>query len=92
MNSRRSRPVGDDGQPGTLPELVVGAGLVLSKTWASPIVHTTLASARAAGGPFDRAIADAVADHAISEAEAADYVASLVEADDVVLSAPLEAE
>jgi SAM-dependent methyltransferase len=64
-----------------LPELVVGAGLAVNKTWATPIVHTSLASARAAGGPFDRAIADAVADHAISEGEAADYVASLVEAD-----------
>jgi SAM-dependent methyltransferase len=66
----------------TLAELVVGAGLTVSKTWATPIVHTSLASARAAGGPFDRAIADAVADGAISEGEAADYVASLVEADE----------
>ena len=30
----------------------------------------------------DRAIADAVADHVISDGEAADYVASLVEADE----------
>jgi hypothetical protein len=40
-----------------------------------------LSSARAAGGPFDRATADAVADGAITTTEGGEYAASLVEAD-----------
>ena len=64
-----------------LSDLVVRADLTVVKTWATPVVHTSLSSARASGGPFDRAIADAVAEGTITKHEAGDYSASLVEAD-----------
>ena len=57
----------------------IGAGLSVAATWATPIVHTSLASARAAGGPFDRATHDAVDDGAISVDEGERYLQSLLE-------------
>jgi ubiquinone/menaquinone biosynthesis C-methylase UbiE len=65
-----------------LPDLAVGAGLSVAATWATPIVHTSFASARAAGGPFDRATHDAVDDGAISVDEGERYLQSLQELDD----------
>ncbi len=64
-----------------LPRLVVEAGLTVVKTWATPILYPTLELARAAGGPFDRAVADAVADGVITASEGEAYVDALVEAD-----------
>jgi SAM-dependent methyltransferase len=64
-----------------LPELVVDAGLTVVKTWATPILYPTLETARSAGGPFDRAVADAVSDGAITAAEGDAYIDALVEAD-----------
>ena len=66
----------------TLPDLAIGAGFDITKTWATPIVHTSLSSARAAGGPFDQAVTDAVTEGAVTRAEARAYIASLVEADE----------
>ena len=65
-----------------LPALAIGAGLSVAATWATPIVHTSFASARAAGGPFDRATHDAVDDGAISVDEGEQYLQSLQEIDD----------
>ena len=66
----------------SLPALAVDAGMSVTRTWAIPIVYTSLAAARAAGGPFDRAIADTTDTGAITRQEADRYVASLVEADE----------
>lgn len=65
-----------------LATLAANAGLTVVKQWVTPIVHTALATARAAGGPFDRAIEDAVADGAISASERDAYIASLEAADE----------
>ena len=64
-----------------LATLATDAGLTVVKTWVTPIMHTSLAAARAAGGPFDRALEDAVADGAISASECDAYVGSLEAAD-----------
>jgi SAM-dependent methyltransferase len=64
-----------------LPQLVIDAGMTVDKVWATPIVHTSLASARAAGGPFDRAVTDAVADGVITAAEGSAYLDALEAAD-----------
>jgi hypothetical protein len=64
-----------------LPRLVIDAGMTVVRTWATPIVYTSLASARAAGGPFDRAVADAIADGVITDSEGTAYIDALVEAD-----------
>lgn len=64
-----------------LPDLVGTAGLQLDRSWAFPIVHRKLDDARAAGGPFDRAVQAAVEAGAITEREAEDYFSSLEELD-----------
>ena len=64
-----------------LPRLVVDAGLTVVTTWATPILYPTLQLARAAGGPFDRAVADAVADGVITASEGDAYIDALAEAD-----------
>ena len=64
-----------------LPRLVIDAGHDCRQAWATPILYTSLASARAAGGPFDRAVADAIADGVITDSEATVYIDALVEAD-----------
>jgi SAM-dependent methyltransferase len=66
----------------SLAALLTSAGMAVAKTWVTPIVHTSLSAARAAGGPFDRAIDDAVTDGAISPSEADAYRLSLVKADE----------
>ncbi len=66
----------------TLPELVTNAGMRLDRSWAFPIGHRSLASARAAGGPFDVAVTAATDEGAISPDEAARYIHSLERLDD----------
>jgi SAM-dependent methyltransferase len=66
-----------------LPALAVAAGLVVDARWLTPIEHRSLAVARAAGGPFDVAVAAAVSAEAISAEEGDRYLASL-EARDAV--------
>jgi SAM-dependent methyltransferase len=65
----------------SLPALVHDAGLAVLGTWATPIVYTSLATGRAAGGPLDRAVADAVSDGVITSDEGTAYLDSLVAAD-----------
>lgn len=64
-----------------LPALVHDAGLTVLATWADPILYTSLEMGRAAGGPLDRAVADAVADGVVADAEGAAYLESLAAAD-----------
>jgi ubiquinone/menaquinone biosynthesis C-methylase UbiE len=64
-----------------LAALVSGAGMEVDRTWPCPILHRTLAEARDAGGPFDAAADAAVASGAVSQADAARYLASLEELD-----------
>ncbi len=49
--------------------------------WVTPIMHRSLADARASGGPFDVAVAAALAAGAISADEAERYLSSLSELD-----------
>lgn len=60
-----------------LPALAVGAGLEVVGRGLGPIEHRSLATARAAGGPFDRAVEGAVAAGAVSAEEGRRYLASL---------------
>ena len=63
-----------------VPDLLAAAGFVdLAAEFVSTSV-TDLESARAGGGPFDRAVADAVADGVISEQEGSAYLTSLTQA------------
>ncbi|HMJ77892.1 MAG TPA: methyltransferase domain-containing protein [Iamia sp.] len=62
-----------------LPALAVGAGLEVVGRWLGPIEHRSLARARAAGGPFDVAVAAAVEAGAITADEGRRYLASLEE-------------
>ena len=64
-----------------LPDLATTAGLQLDRSWAFPIVHRKLDDARAAGGPFDRAVESAVEAGAITAEEARDYFSSLAQLD-----------
>ena len=64
-----------------LPDLVTAAGLQLKRSWAFPIVHRKLDDARAAGGPFDRAVQAAVEAGAITGHEAEVYFSSLEQLD-----------
>ena len=64
-----------------LPALAVGAGLEVVGRWLTPIEHRSLATARAAGGPFDRAVEAAVEAGAVSAEEGRRYLASLEERD-----------
>lgn len=64
-----------------LADLVTTAGLKVTTTWVTPVLHRSLAAARASGGPFDVAVQAAVDDGAISSHEAGRYLASLVELD-----------
>jgi hypothetical protein len=66
-----------------LPALAVGAGLEVVGRWLTPIEHRALAPARAAGGPFDRAVTAAVEAGAVSAEEGRRYLASLEERDAV---------
>lgn len=66
-----------------LPALAVGAGLEVVGRWLGPIEHRSLATARAAGGPFDRAVDAAVEAGAVTAAEGRRYLASLEERDAV---------
>ncbi len=65
-----------------LADLAATAGLTVTATWVSPIVHRSFASARAAGGPFDVAVEAAVADAAITSEDGEHYLASLAELDE----------
>lgn len=60
-----------------LPELVVAAGMRVEAVLATPIVHTSLATARASGGPFDVAVESAVSAGAVTSDEAQRYLDSL---------------
>lgn len=64
-----------------LPDLVTAAGMVVQRSWAFPIVHRSLHSARRAGGPFGVAVQAAVDDEAITAGEAERYLDSLEELD-----------
>lgn len=64
-----------------LTDLVTTAGLKITTTWLRPVLHQSLAAARASGGPFDAAVDAAVADGAISDQEAKRYLRSLAELD-----------
>jgi SAM-dependent methyltransferase len=66
-----------------LPALAAAAGLVVEARWPTPIEHRRLATARAAGGPFDVAVAAAVEAGAVTAEEGRRYLASL-EARDAV--------
>jgi len=66
-----------------LPALAVAAGLEVVDRWLTPIEHRSLATARAAGGPFDVAVDAAVAAGAITAEEGRRYLASLAERDAV---------
>ncbi|HEX7135623.1 MAG TPA: methyltransferase domain-containing protein [Iamia sp.] len=66
-----------------LPALAVGSGLEVVGRWLGPIEHRSLESARAAGGPFDVAVAAAVDAGAVTAAEGRRYLASLEERDAV---------
>lgn len=66
-----------------LPALAVGAGLEVIGRWLTPIEHRSLATARAAGGPFDVAVAAAVEAGAVRDDEGRRYLASLEERDAV---------
>jgi hypothetical protein len=61
----------------SLAHLATVAGLEVTAMWAQPIVHRTLQSAVSAGGPLGVAVDNAVADGALSRAEAAQYIESL---------------
>ena len=65
-----------------LPDLATSAGLRVARSWAFPIVHRRLEHARAAGGPFDRAVESAVAAGAVNQSEADAYFESLHELDE----------
>ncbi len=65
-----------------LGDFVTRAGLAVTAAWVSPIVHRSLAAARASGGPFDVAVQAAVDDAAISSEEADRYLGSLVDLDE----------
>jgi SAM-dependent methyltransferase len=58
------------------------AGLVEIEVWATPLVYTSLATARSLGGPFDVAASDAVRDGDITQEEASTYLESLREQDE----------
>jgi SAM-dependent methyltransferase len=60
-----------------LPALAARAGLVVDARWLTPIEHRSFAHARAAGGPFDVAVAAAIEAGAITSAEGDRYLASL---------------
>jgi len=66
----------------SLPALATEAGLEVSSCHVFPIVHRSLATALAAGGPFGKAVEAAVADGAITPAEAERYLASLEASDE----------
>lgn len=65
----------------SLPMLAAQAGMTVGRCRALPIVHRTLARAEASGGPFGVAVEQAVGAAAITEAEAARYLASLRDLD-----------
>jgi hypothetical protein len=60
-----------------LSGLAIEAGLTVVGNWVTPVVYRSFEAARAAGGPFDRSVDDAVAGGAISPAEGDEYRASL---------------
>ncbi len=64
-----------------LAEVATTAGLVVTHVIPTPIIHRNLASARAAGGPFDVAVGAAVGAGAISQDDADRYIDSLEELD-----------
>lgn len=64
-----------------LPGLAAAAGLRVERVRATPIVHTSLATARASGGPFDVAVEAAVAGGAVTADEGKRYLQSLEELD-----------
>lgn len=64
-----------------LAAVATAVGFDISRIWVTPILHTSFEQARAAGGPFDRAVADAVSDGIITPDEADRYVGSLQERD-----------
>ncbi len=64
-----------------LPGLVSAAGMEVEQVRATPIVHTSLATARASGGPFDVAVEAAVAADAVTADEGRRYLSSLEQLD-----------
>lgn len=66
-----------------LPALASAAGLTVERVRSTPIVHTSLVTARASGGPFDVAVDAAVAAGAITGDEGRRYLCSLEELDEV---------
>lgn len=60
-----------------LVDLASGSGLQVERFWTTPVVHRSLASARASGGPFDVAVAAAVSAGEITASDAARYLNSL---------------
>jgi ubiquinone/menaquinone biosynthesis C-methylase UbiE len=64
-----------------LGDLVTQAGLAITANWVTPLLHRSLAAARASGGPFDVAVQAAVDDGAITAEEGDRYLASLTELD-----------
>jgi SAM-dependent methyltransferase len=65
----------------SLPLLAAEVGLTVGRSRALPIVHRTFARAEASGGPFGVAVEQAVTAGAITEEEAARYLASLRDLD-----------
>lgn len=64
-----------------LPELAINAGLTITKSWVNPVQFRSFAIARAAGGPFDVATAEAITAGAITAEEGALYLQSLEDLD-----------
>ncbi len=64
-----------------LADMAVTAGLRVSRVWMTSILYTSFNSARASGGPFDRAVTVAVAEGAITTEEAQLYLGSLHDRD-----------
>lgn len=65
-----------------LAQLVIEAGLTVTHLWVTPVLHRSLGSARAAGGPFDVSVDAAVSASAISAEEAQRYLTSLEHLDE----------
>lgn len=65
-----------------LPDLASQAGLRVERSWAFPIVHRRLDDARAAGGPFDKAVQSAVEAGAVTSEEATTYFDALTKLDE----------
>jgi hypothetical protein len=61
-----------------LAATVSRAGFEICRLWLTPILHTSLQTVRAAGGPFDRAVAACEADRYLASLEERDRDGTLV--------------